>query len=211
MKAFVILILLLLQAPVPLIAWVIAAHKPKTPVCASTSKAIACDSRRHFLNSLITGSLVTITTRVAPAQAQASEVRPTERLNLSDLELKEIVKQDLVQRQFLVTGNLTPHIYKPTATFTDEVYTYKMDEWMKGTNRLFVGEKSDIRLIGDVDVSPEKVQFRFDGDLMFRIPLHPTLALSGIVVLTRDVDGFITSYREFWDNDIFTVLRSAKF
>ena len=85
-----------------------------------------------------------------------------------------------------------------------------MDEG--GTNRLFVGKKSDIRLIGDVYVSPEKVQFRFDGDLMFRIPLRPTLALSGIVVLTRDMDtGLITAYRESWDDDVFTVLKSARF
>lgn len=152
------------------------------------------------------------TSRAEPVQASEVLVWPTERKNLSDLQLKEIVTQDLVQRQFLVTGNLTPHIYKPTATFTDEVYTYKMDEWIKGTKRLFVGEKSDIRLIGDVHVSPEKVQFRFDGDLMFRVPLRPTLALSGIVVLTRDREsGLITSYREFWDNDVISVLKTAKF
>lgn len=81
----------------------------------------------------------------------------SDRLSLSDDELKDIVREDLVKRQFLVTGNLTPSIYKPTATFTDEIDTYKMDQWIKGTQKLFVGEKSDVRLVGDVDVSPEKV------------------------------------------------------
>uniref|UniRef100_A0A7S3LDB9 SnoaL-like domain-containing protein n=1 Tax=Amphora coffeiformis TaxID=265554 RepID=A0A7S3LDB9_9STRA len=223
MDAFVVMIVLLLllqQSPMPVTAWVIAPHK------SSASTSILCDNRRQFLNSIMTGSCLAVvaapSSRLAPpptspsspeqATELSSPIRTEHRMSLSDLELKEIVKQDLLQRQFLVTGNLTPHIYKPTATFTDEVYTYKMDDWMKGTNRLFVGEKSDIRLIGDVDVSAEKIQFRFDGDLTFRIPLHPTLALSGIVVLTRDLDtGLITSYREFWDNDVLTVLKSAKF
>lgn len=82
---------------------------------------------------------------------------------------------------------------------------------MKGTQKLFVGEKSEIRLVGDVQVSPEKVEFRFDEDLMFRIPLRPTVSLTGKVVLERDAEGFITSYREFWDQDVWTVLKSAKF
>ena len=130
---------------------------------------------------------------------------------ISDSEIKQIVEQDILERQFLVTGNLTPRIYRPSALFTDEIDTYKMDQWMTGTQKLFVGEKSKIRLVEDVMVSPQKVEFRFDEDLMFRIPLRPTVSLTGKVILTRDDAGFITSYREFWDQDVFTVLRSAKF
>ena len=74
-----------------------------------------------------------------------------------------------------------------------------------------MGEKSDVRLVGDIDVSAEKVEFRFDEDLMFRIPLRPTVSLTGKVVLTRDDAGYITSYKEFWDQDVVTVLKSAKF
>ena len=133
------------------------------------------------------------------------------KLNLTDNELKDIVKSDILKRQFLVTGDLTRSVYNPAATFTDEIDTYGMDQWMAGTKRLFVGNKSEVRLVGDVEVSPAKVEFRFDEDLMFNIPFKPVVSLTGKVVLTRDETGYITSYQEFWDQDTWSVLKSAKF
>lgn len=86
-----------------------------------------------------------------------------------------------------------------------------MDQWIKGTQKLFVGENSQVRLVGDLDVTKEEVAFRFDEDLQFRIPFRPTVALTGKVVLKRDPNtGLITSYQEFWDQDVATVLKSAK-
>ena len=131
---------------------------------------------------------------------------------LSDAELAKIVQSDLIDRQFLVTGDITRSIYQPTATFTDEIDTYSLEQWVKGTQRLFVGSKSDVRLVGDISVSPQQIEFRFDEDLAFNIPFQPVVSLSGKVVLTRNPDtGYITSYREFWDQDVATVLKSAKF
>lgn len=134
------------------------------------------------------------------------------KLDLTDAQLKEVIKSDILEKQFLVTGNLTPSIYLPTATFTDEIDTYQMQQWMTGTQKLFVGDKSKVRLVGDVDVSPEKVEFRFDEDLMFRIPFRPTIHLTGKVILSRDAEsGCIGSYKELWDQDVATVLKSATF
>ena len=174
--------------------------------------ASTCSSRRGFLHTLVSaGSLVAVTTTASPP-ARAANTQEDRTFSLSDEQLKEIVKQDVVQRQFLVTGNLTPDIYKSTATFTDEIDTYKMDQWIKGTQKLFVGDKSNVRLVGDVEVTADKVEFRFDEDLMFNFKIaFPTVSLSGKVVLTRDESGFITSYREFWDQDVATVLKTAKF
>lgn len=143
--------------------------------------------------------------------ALAEQLPRTGKLPFSEEELKQIVRADVVDRQFLVTGNLTRSIYKPTASFTDEIDTYGMDQWMKGTQRLFVGEKSDVRLVGDVQVAPDKITFRFDEDLMFRIPFNPVVSLSGTVILDRDASGYITAYREFWDQDVASVLRTARF
>ena len=67
-------------------------------------------------------------------------------------------------------------------------------------------------LVGDVDVNEKEVTFRFDEDLMFNIPFKPVVALTGKVVLTRDErTGLITSYREFWDQSVNEVLKTAKF
>jgi hypothetical protein len=164
-------------------------------------------TRKDFLKSAFAAVVI-----ASPVLSQSQVARAEEKLTVTEAQLKDIVKSDIVDRQFLATGNLTPSIYKKTATFTDEIDTYEMDKWVKGTQKLFVGEKSDVRLIGDVEVSPEKVEFRFDEDLMFRIPFRPIVALSGKVVLKRDpATGLICSYQEFWDQDVLTVLKTARF
>lgn len=161
-------------------------------------------SRRAFVGAYITTTTATVLATGTPA-ARAVE-------KLSDAEVAKIVQSDLLDRQFLVTGDITRAIYQPTATFTDEIDTYSLDQWVKGTQRLFVGKKSDVRLVGDISVTPQQVEFRFDEDLAFNIPFQPVVSLSGKVVLTRDLEtGYITSYREFWDQDVATVLKSAKF
>jgi hypothetical protein len=172
-------------------------------------------SRRTFVHEIASSLTASAVIGVLPAladEANIAEPRISKsKLALSDEQLKQIVQSDLVDRQFLVTANLTPTIYRSTATFTDEIDTYGMSQWIKGTQRLFVASKSNVRLIGDVSVSPDKIEFRFDEDLCFNIPFQPVVALSGKVVLERDQDGFITSYREFWDQDIATVFKTAKF
>jgi len=46
---------------------------------------------------------------------------------------------------------------------------------------------------------------------MFRIPFRPVVSLSGYVVLTRNpVTGLISSYTEHWDQDVLSVLKTAK-
>ena len=145
------------------------------------------------------------------AAVPATEISP-KRTNLGDEELKKVVESDILQNQFLATGQLTRDVYDESATFTDEIDTYTLDKWIVGTQRLFNGDNSSVRLVGDIDVSKEKVEFRFDEDLQFNIPFRPTVSLTGKVVLARDTTtGLITSYQEFWDQDVVSVLKTAKF
>lgn len=103
-------------------------------------------------------------------------------------------------------------VYDESATFTDEIDEYTMDKWIKGTKSLFVPSGSRVSLVGDVDVSTKAVSFRFDESLMFNIPFKPVCSLSGKVVLERDENtGLITSYREYWDQSVNEVLKTAKF
>jgi len=75
-----------------------------------------------------------------------------------------------------------------------------------------VAEKSKVDLVGDVNVTPKEVAFKFREDLMFRIPFRPVVTLSGTVALTRDEEsGLITKYREIWDQSVGDVLKTAKF
>jgi len=103
-------------------------------------------------------------------------------------------------------------VYDESATFTDEIDEYTMDKWIKGTKSLFVASGSRVSLVGDIDVSTKAVSFRFSEDLMFNKAVKPVCSLSGKVVLERDENtGLITSYREYWDQSVNEVLKTAKF
>lgn len=165
-------------------------------------------SRSQFLQAIVAGGISTVFTNSSPASAETS----AKKTNLSNEALRKIVEHDLVDNSFLATGKLTRDIYDESATFTDEIDTYTLDKWIVGTQRLFVGEKSRVALVGDIDVTSEQVSLRFDEDLMFNIPFKPVVSLTGKLVLQRDPStGLITSYREYWDQDVATVLKSAKF
>ncbi|KAL3801004.1 hypothetical protein HJC23_002297 [Cyclotella cryptica] len=161
------------------------------------------DSRRSFLSaSAATASLF-------PLRAVASSEKL---INISDTDLKKIILSDIVDKSFLVTADITRSVYDESATFTDEIDVYTMDKWIKGTKSLFISSGSRVTLVGDVNVTPAEVNFRFDEDLMFNIPFKPVCSLSGKVVLTRDENsGLITSYREYWDQSVNDVLKTAKF
>jgi hypothetical protein len=113
----------------------------------------------------------------------------------------------------MVGADISRSVYDESATFTDEIDTYEMDQWIKGTKRLFVADKSHVDLVPDsMQVTDTQVTFRFTEDLTFNIPLLlPKVYLSGTVELKRDPKtGLITSYQEKWDQSINTVLTSAK-
>jgi hypothetical protein len=177
-------------------------------------------SRAQFLQQSVAAaglivlgsSTISVASSSASAAAAAADVAENKLVNLSDADLKEIVRQDVVDHKFLTNGKLTRTIYDESATFTDEIDTYTMDKWIVGTQKLFVGDKSRVDLVGDIDVTRDRVEFRFDEDLMFNIPFKPVVTLTGKVVLQRSPDtGLITSYQEFWDQDVASVLKSAKF
>ena len=189
----------------------------------ATSRSTQQQSRTEFLTDALAkgGSLAalalvgssTITPRPAFAAANAdADIKP-KLTGISDAELKRIIASDVAEKQFLVSADLTREVYDEAANFIDEIDTYPMQKWIVGTKRLFVAEKSQVNLVGDVDVSKDRVEFRFDEDLMFRIPLlYPVVSLTGRVVLDRDpTTGLITKYQEFWDQSVSDVLKTAKF
>jgi len=147
------------------------------------------------------------------ATTPSTAVTNEKQYNLSPEKIAAIVEADVVERSFLTNGDLTRSIYSESATFTDEIDTYKLEPFMKGTAKLFVGPPSSkLKLVGNIEASDTEISFRFDEDLMFRIPFRPVVHITGKVVLKREVDtGLISSYQEFWDQDVKTVLKSAKF
>lgn len=178
-------------------------------------------SRRH----VVVDGMATIAAAAAAAtgmggggmfQQVANAMMPanseTKLIHLDNDQLKEIILKDITEYSFLTTGKITRAIYDESAMFQDEIDTYGMDQWIQGTSRLFDGEGSELRLVGDVQVTNEQVEFLFDEDLVFNVPfLKPKVHLTGKLVLGRDPNtGLITKYREYWDQDVWNVLKSAK-
>jgi hypothetical protein len=183
-----------------------ANHLAMVSSYGTSTTATNVPSRSQFLKTLLTSTVV--------ATIQPNESKASDKLyNLSPSEIASIVEEDLVKNSFLTNGKLTRSIYDEKATFTDEIDTYGLDQWIKGTSKLFVGPPgSRVSLVGPMEANEKKVEFRFEEDLMFNIPFKPVVNLSGRVVLERDErTGLITSYREYWDQDVKTVLLSAKF
>jgi hypothetical protein len=56
---------------------------------------------------------------------------------VTEAQLKEIVKSDIIDGRFLVTGNLTPSS-KEDCDLEQEIDTYEMDKWVKRTQKTFL-------------------------------------------------------------------------
>ena len=194
------------------------AWTPQNQHISTSPPTAATSSRRDVLQHSTTAALIAAATVTAfvpsqPATAVVDSTTLKKATNLPNADLQQRILSDLVDKQFLVTGQISRELYDETATFTDEIDTYGLDQWVKGTSNLFVAAKSHVDLEeGSLQVSNSAVTFRFSEYLCFNIPLLlPTVYLSGKVILERSpTTGLITSYKEQWDQDVNTVLKSAK-
>jgi|TARA_B110000090_G_C13271605_1_gene404368 hypothetical protein len=125
----------------------------------------------------------------------------------------KLVADDITLRQALITADFSRDLYSESATFKDEIDTYRIDQYIKGTKALFNPKKSHVDLVGDVSVIPDSntVTFKFSETLSFNIPFNPRVSLTGYVELFRDSEGIITKSVEHWDQSVFDVLKTAKF
>ena len=79
-------------------------------------------ARREALVHLVAGSSAASLLSALPAAATDAAISP-KRKNLPPAELAKLVRADIEQKQFLVSGQLTREIYDESATFTDAIDT----------------------------------------------------------------------------------------
>jgi len=133
---------------------------------------------------------------------------------LPDVEFLDIVSRDISDRQALATADFTRSIYSEDCTFQDEIDTYKINEYVKGTKALFDGTRSRVELTTVpefVDPNRRQIEYRFKETLAFKVPLNPKVDLTGKVRLVRDPEGLVISSREFWDASVAEVLQRVYF
>ena len=126
--------------------------------------------------------------------------------------IAKIVEEDITVRQALITADFTREIYDESCTFKDEVDTYPINKYIVGTKALFVPEKSKVQLTSPVEVTDEKIAFKFKETLTFNIPiLSPSVDLQGNVELFRGPDGLISRSVEHWDSPPLQVISKARY
>jgi len=131
--------------------------------------------------------------------------------NLPPERLAEIIAADVSERAFMVSADLTRAVYDEACTFTDEIDTYEIDKFIKGTKALFLGPPySKLALTSPVEATANDVKFTFSEELVFNIPFKPIVSLTGRMEMKRGPDGLITSYREYWDGGVGGVLRTVR-
>ena len=167
-------------------------------------------ARRRFVEGALAALAATTTAR---SNAYSGQDKTTPKAkNLPPKELAKRVEKDLVENQFLATANFDRTLYDEACTFQDEIDTYELDKFIKGTSKLFVADRSHVDLTSPVTATSDSVEFKFKEDLCFNIPFKPTVFVSGRVVLTRDPSsGLFVKYREYWDQKPNDVLRAARF
>jgi hypothetical protein len=153
------------------------------------------------------------TTSLAVSQlATAPSEQLNKQFNASPSIVSETVAADITERQALITADFTRSLYSEDATFKDEIDTYPLDKYIKGTKALFVAKKSHVDLTSPVTVDAKKAAFTFEETLAFNIPpLYPSVHLTGNVELFRGPDGLITRSVEHWDQPPAEVLKTAQF
>lgn len=158
----------------------------------------------------ISSALIMIATQLA---SPLPTITYEKLVNLEDSKVSKIVADDITLRQALVTADFSREIYDEKCKFQDEIDTYALPDYVKGTKALFVADKSHVDLDGPVNIDPESkvVSFHFKEKLTFNVPFNPYVLLSGRVELKRGADGLIVYSREFWDQPVNQVLSGIRF
>merc|ERR1712087_533737 len=112
--------------------YIAAATALRTPPSHSSRFSRELSSRRTLLSNMLGGASMLLESAPALALLSRESVEEKQR-GLSAERLADIVRQDLTARQFLVTGDITRTVYSEDCTFQDEIDTYTISKWIKGT------------------------------------------------------------------------------
>mmetsp|Transcript_10892 Transcript_10892/g.35836 ORF Transcript_10892/g.35836 Transcript_10892/m.35836 type:complete len:212 (-) Transcript_10892:85-720(-) len=133
-------------------------------------------------------------------------------------ELVEIVREDMVERKYLITALLTKEVYADDATFADSNNDFGpgLDSFVSGTQRLFVSKRCKLALTGDVVYDAEARQITVTSWRqvdVFRLPGAPhTPVFTGKTILTLAPDeNIVIDHTEIWDQKPSEIVSQLKF
>ncbi|XRB25327.1 SnoaL-like domain-containing protein [Pseudoscourfieldia marina] len=151
-------------------------------------------------------------------RASAEPSFPAGKVEVSTDELVSIIRADLVERQYLVNGNVSSNVYLDDCYFTDarDDFGPGLKKWQRGTSLLFVANKSFAELTGDVVFDPKTRTIeitKWRQQDYFRLPGTPhSPVFTGSVTLTlHPTFNLIARHDEKWDMDPDTITKQITF
>ncbi|EFJ46803.1 hypothetical protein VOLCADRAFT_92622 [Volvox carteri f. nagariensis] len=153
-----------------------------------------CLTRRQQLAS-IAAALVYLEVLPRPTTA-AEESAPSS----SALKAIDAIRRDFVERQYYVTGNLTPQLFAPDCVFKDPtVEVVGVEPYVRALQALFDPSTSRADLISIRATAPSTVvlRWRLEGSLKLAgLKIKP---YTGTTVYTLSDDGKVIRHEETWD------------
>lgn len=137
---------------------------------------------------------------LAPRSAASSLPK---RLGLSIAEVEAILREDLVERQYYITGRLSKSIYADRCCFDGpdpDMPVRDVQRYSDALRGLFQPSSSRIDLIELRQTGPRHLvaDWRLEGCL--QLPWHPAIKpFTGSTLYELDADGLVCSHTETWD------------
>ncbi|KAL3686908.1 hypothetical protein R1sor_013217 [Riccia sorocarpa] len=135
---------------------------------------------------------------VLPQRSDASE--QAKQTNLSIEDVKKIIEEDFITRDYLVTGDMTFSIYNENCRFNDPTTKVSgVEKYSKAVKSLFDPKGSKTDLV-NIEVSgPRSIDVKYILTGFLNLPWHPYIApYEANARYTLGEDGLIESYDEEW-------------
>eukprot|EP00884_Botryococcus_braunii_P017435 jgi/Botrbrau1/4375/Bobra.105_2s0021.1 len=167
---------------------------PDTLICDSNRRSI---SRREALTVATAGLVYQFLDPRQVPRAQATSKKE----NLSIEELKDIIVKDFQDKQYYITGNLSPEIFEDDCVFTDPTTRVTGTEtYANAVKVLFDPETSRADLISVQVEDPHHLLLKWRFDAALNVPGKPRFKpYTGSTLYTTNDQGLIFKHEETWD------------
>jgi len=130
---------------------------------------------------------------------------------LSPEQVKEILRKDLEEGQYFVTGNLTTTIFDDSCRFVDPTNDVTgLSRYVKALSLLFDPLYSSVKLLNIAVTGPRTIEADYMSGGFLRFPWSPKVEpYQGHVIYTLNEDGLVSVQRQTWDISPFEALRQS--
>ncbi|CAD7704920.1 unnamed protein product [Ostreobium quekettii] len=172
--------------------------------CDAQGSACAPDRRRLLLCGLpslcLWGAASAATAVELAPLGKVERLGGEKRNGISIEELKDVLAADLGERQYFVTGNLTPEVFADDCRFTDPTNdTVGLNRYVKALDLLFDDKRSSVTLKSIKVSSPTTIEAQFTLAGYLKFPWNPRIPpVDGTVTYTTNENGIIKLQDQVW-------------